>query len=893
MKFSTVHCSFSEPLQEVASLPPESETVSTVVEESQDEPVISPSVELSEAATGKDIPEEVAEPQGIESIESTNEEPEIVPDPPGEVSSVSGAEEADIHSTIREETEESPRKAQRIKLIRCPVAAVTASEETEPDRPQIEEISETDRTESTSESRDKTEIVVTEILDSVSQGEEMISEKQANGNEIKTVSSEEDRSLQKEEIVEAVEQSPSKADNGSVVPQLVDMMETDAAPEILPSFGGEQPMIVEKDEVETKEDSPVAENSDQVISGPSLIDELMQTAAMGTIEPIESSCLDPLPELEKLEASDIVESLELDAAGIATPSEELLAPSVEELEDVIMADSVPDEEVAGKDILEAESSEGTALESSEVAEQLQEAVQGEDLGEIVGCPGGQSGVELPEVSTAEKWEEAVGKPARNETNDNILRSTLLGETSRFGNAAPPREIHPDLKTTLTVDVNEQEPAIFERHEEAAKSASPKAVVKQESQHLLKITISKQADNTHSILKVCSPGETSHQTENVERIPKISIKPLLSPQDTAKKQTMSPTGIPKVTIKPIVKPESPVKLTIKPIVRPEEEQHRASPKLTIKPILKPDDVYEQQRASPKLTIKPIVKPDDYEQPKVTIKPIVKADDDCTQEPRTFEVAMQEQDDHQKQARSSPKITIKPIVKPEGDEGQKQKFSPKLTIKPIIRPDEAAETDAHHQKSSPKLTIKPIVKPAEEEEQQKHPKLTIKPIVRPEEQMPHSPKITIKPIVKPQDDLEPHCLRSSSKHADVTVKPVEDYEGKSHGKSGSKTDCPKVTFKPVVMTSEHAETEEATKQERIILKINKSTLPSRKREHSDEGDKGEKLAKIKVKYSKEGGHAHIVPQTSADTQPETEADFRKRFKLDDLNIPQGNGRVDPLK
>lgn len=83
-------------------------------------------------------------------------------------------------------------------------------------------------------------------------------------------------------------------------------------------------------------------------------------------------------------------------------------------------------------------------------------------------------------------------------------------------------------------------------------------------------------------------------------------------------------------------------------------------------------------------------------------------------------------------------------------------------------------------------------------------------------------------------------------------------------------------------EEVDFEDQIRQERIILKINKNTLPSRKREHFDEGDKSEKLAKIKVKYSKEGGHAQIIPQrvdsTAASPQAEGGIVLRKRTRLE---------------
>lgn len=352
----------------------------------------------------------------------------------------------------------------------------------------------------------------------------------------------------------------------------------------------------------------------------------------------------------------------------------------------------------------------------------------------------------------------------------------------------------DLKSTLTVDIDEE---VEEIQHDTRSMAEEK--VPEEDKNLLKITITKQADSTHSIMKTCSPSEASHIAKAHSPVPRTS-----SPRSS--RQVYSP----KVTIKPIVKPEmSPLKITIKPLQKPDECEQKSSPKLTIKPIIKPDEISDKhrQKSSPKLTIKPILKPEEVEE------------------------------EHSRQ-KSSPKVTIKPIAKPE------EPTVPKLTIKPIVKPEESLH--------SPKITIKPVVKPEEEPEQH------------------YSPRIIIKSPVKPADIEEP-C--------------VEEVLTQKH--EGS----PKITIKPIVKPPdvELIDFEEEIKQERIILKINKNTLPpSRKRDHSEEGDKSEKLAKIKVKYSKEGGHACIVPSVEAAAKhslPDEETECRKRFKLDNLNIPQG--------
>lgn len=663
----------------------------------------------------------------------------------------------------------------------------------------------------------------------------------------------------------------------------------------------EPPAVDVLSEIET-----VPADEDQSVIESSVIDELIETAVLDSVvtEPIS----------EKLEGEDVVDSLNVQAPPLeeAVPEEsvqetlESQLPVVEGLQEVIevnepaikcldaISEKVDADEketdngevtaggevtcVPPVDVTAGVAEKQTELEKENI-ERPEEKEEEEDVTKIV-----TEEIPNPSDLTAQNQPNAeIVEQLQVQQQEEIkITEEVIEQTSNLPHTVDQKqieapdseklnlplvtshEINPSLQTTLTVDVSEQETTPIYDQDEVARLSSPKTAIRQETQHLLKITISKQADNTHSILKVYNFDESGQPSENSEKVPKISIKPLLSPQESSKKSSklMSPSGVPKVTIKPIMKPDSPVKLTIKPIVKPDEiyeQQNRSSPKLIIKQIVKPDETREQ-KASPKLTIKPIVKPDD-ELPQ-------------EQQAKTFEVAIQEQDE----ARSSPKITIKSVVKHEVDDTQKQKFSPKLTIKPIIKPEEPIDVE-YQQKSSPKLTIKPIIKPEETvaQEEQKHPKVTIKPIVRPEEQM-HSPKITIKPVVKPQDETETHSTR--------------------HNLRSTKTeevDCPKVTIKPVIkpaetttsQVSDPVESEEEIKQERIILKINKNTLPSRKREHADDG--GEKLAKIKVKYSKEGGHAHIVPQTIDSVvkhpQPETDAELRKRFKLDDINIPQG--------
>ncbi|XP_050308214.1 microtubule-associated protein futsch-like isoform X2 [Anthonomus grandis grandis] len=228
---------------------------------------------------------------------------------------------------------------------------------------------------------------------------------------------------------------------------------------------------------------------------------------------------------------------------------------------------------------------------------------------------------------------------------------------------------------------------------------------------LKITITKQSDKMHSILKVYNPDDDSETVQGQEEpIPKLIIKPKIQQVEqqhspkmcTRSSKTYSPTGTrcssPRITIKPIVKAaepkaeaSTPIKITFKPVVKPEETTTKKhSPKIS-----KEGD---QKNQNPKITIKPIPKPAEEDTstaaitPKVTIKPIK----------RPLE-------DPEPEERSSPKIIIKPIVKPT-EQDQPEQATPKLKIKAIRRQNE--ENELEKEQGSPKISIK-SVKPPEDE------------------------------------------------------------------------------------------------------------------------------------------------------------------------------------
>ncbi|KRT78946.1 hypothetical protein AMK59_6871 [Oryctes borbonicus] len=369
------------------------------------------------------------------------------------------------------------------------------------------------------------------------------------------------------------------------------------------------------------------------------------------------------------------------------------------------------------------------------------------------------------------------------------------------------------------------------------------------------------NETHSILKIYDPKDTvdSKKMQKAKEaiVPKLIIKPIIrtqpSPTSSAKLDEVEHT-VPKLFLRNM----SPNRPSSPKVVKSQKSEITSPLKLTIKPVLKPEEC--QSKSSPKLTI----------------KPIVKSEEECSS--------------------SGPKITIKPIIKPTEDE---LCHSPKITIKPIIKPDDCQSEMVH----SPRITIKPIPKPDDTKEYMsdvstQSPRITIKPVIKPEERSPpeqelilkkatdidcadrsHSPRITIKPIIKPDEH------KSGSKQ-DQKLK--QDEFSKVDKKEGS----PKITIKPIVKPVESEsdpveliDFEEQIKQERIVLKINKNSMgkESRKRDSTEDI---EKLAKIKLKFSKEGGRAHIVSEQSKLKRALEETidcdQKRAKFESDDLSI-----------
>lgn len=221
---------------------------------------------------------------------------------------------------------------------------------------------------------------------------------------------------------------------------------------------------------------------------------------------------------------------------------------------------------------------------------------------------------------------------------------------------------------------------------------------------LKMTITKQSDKMHSILKVSDIEQAETTQEQEEPLPKLKIKSKPVEQTPVKMSTRSsrqthPTNTsnasqrsssPRITIKPLVKPEALSPLKIKIGLKTDESNKKHSPKLNIKPLPKPEDEQKEVTQSPrKVLIKSIVKPLDEEEtaPKITIKPIPKPESEkeipCV----------------------SPKLNIKPIRKPEEEENDADKHSPKITIKPIVKPPEPdSHSDENEDENKKRIVLK---------------------------------------------------------------------------------------------------------------------------------------------------------------------------------------------
>ncbi|CAG9827391.1 unnamed protein product [Diabrotica balteata] len=287
-----------------------------------------------------------------------------------------------------------------------------------------------------------------------------------------------------------------------------------------------------------------------------------------------------------------------------------------------------------------------------------------------------------------------------------------------------------------------------------------------------------------------------------------------------------TYSPKVTIKPIKVPDEEVSTTTS--ITSESEISKGSLKMTI--TKQSDNTHSILKISDQEHSEAVLDPDEEPIPKLIIKPKIQQVEQ-QHSPKMSTRSSKHSPTSSSQSAISPRITIKPVVKQ-----QEQPVSP-LKIK--INTKANTKITGKDEESNKKMSIKSAAKSNEDAEQLQSPRITIKPIPKPDSEKETNPRLTIKPIKKSEEDMaNEEKERTSPK---ITIKPI---------------------VKPQELESAPSQEEEEVK-ERIVLKINKGNLPvsptkdPKKREHPTDEDKSERLAKITVKFSKEGGH-HIVQQ-----------------------------------
>ncbi|CAH1160050.1 unnamed protein product [Phaedon cochleariae] len=355
-------------------------------------------------------------------------------------------------------------------------------------------------------------------------------------------------------------------------------------------------------------------------------------------------------------------------------------------------------------------------------------------------------------------------------------------------------------------VTEMKEANVEKSEQLSGSKEPEQETSVDSSGIISETVEVQPAKEKDAKLKTTERPRRHKKEN--KLEQLSIN--VDVPDGEK------TYSPKVSIKPIRVPDDEVSTTC----GSDSDIVKGSLKITITKqsdkmhsVLKVVDsdnqdnhLTEQEEPIPKLIIKSKMQQvDPQHSPKMSTRSSKQSYSPTTSNQRSL----------------SPRITIKPVLKPEN----KEPLSP-LKIKIGLKPDEA---------SKKKVSIKPILKSDDVESR-----------------VEHSPRITIKPIPKPEVELIPR----------LNIKPIKKQEDELEEKERS---SPKITIKPIVKAQEESQSNEDEDpiKERIVLKINKGNLPAatkdgKKRDHQPEEDKSEKLAKITVKFSKEGGHPHIVQQ-----------------------------------
>ncbi|CAH1123652.1 unnamed protein product [Ceutorhynchus assimilis] len=405
---------------------------------------------------------------------------------------------------------------------------------------------------------------------------------------------------------------------------------------------------------------------------------------------------------------------------------------------------------------------------------------------------------------------------------------------------------------------------------------------------LKMTITKQSDKMHSILKVFDPEDEIEVSQTQEEpIRKSVFKPKIqqvekqhSPKmSTRSTKVYSPTSTrsssPRIN-KPVTEikpdPHSPLKFTLKSVMKPEEVAKKLS--------VKPTKEQEPKNHSPKIKIKPIPMPVEEEKeevPKLNIKAIKRhLEEDITDveqgrsSPKVVKPQI-ESPTKSKKMKQVPSLLEKDqllsveTVEDEAVEEVKERIVLKINKGPVLEKPQLPSIETVEDEAAEEVKERIVLKinkgdlptPASENDQL----LSVK-TVEGEEEEGVKERIVLK-INK--GDLPPPASGNDQLLSVKTVGAEAEEESKERiVLKINKGDLPTPALQIDQSLSVENEVEEEVK-ERIVLKINKGNLPSpvkdSKKRNCAEEEKLEKAA-IKMKFSTTGGTTHIV-QDSEET------------------------------
>ncbi|XP_062529600.1 supporter of activation of yellow protein isoform X2 [Bombyx mori] len=396
---------------------------------------------------------------------------------------------------------------------------------------------------------------------------------------------------------------------------------------------------------------------------------------------------------------------------------------------------------------------------------------------------------------------------------------------------PPEKINDSHRQSSSSEISESE---YSENDETTSTSDHASASDHGSEDVPKVTIRLGKVGTESEGKFYTdqnvPKFTIKSLQNTDtEIQETNLKLLITSQSDEKRLEK----IPKLTIKTVTKTDS------QPL----------SPKLTIKPLKSPDGaIKESEIPKLKITSESYCGSPDYKDsshvPKITIKPITKMDVDSSS--KTFKKSFTS--DVAEQIPIITKLNIKPVLKLDCGETsniveEKVPVISKLNIKPVLKPKDNDNIDSNVE-NVPKITklnIKPIKNPEENSSDEKDcdglnadtnkdsvpvvTKINIKPIVKPLEEdiskdsenqssetgnssddnadhIPVVTKLNIKPIIKPADFDENSRLHKTNEQSIPTVtrlniKPlVKPEEINASKKESLKSSDSKVSSVPVV-------------------------------------------------------------------------------------------------